>query len=78
VLYLEEDEKEEYKIESFKSTIIQAFPSKKLYKELYDKDKDEEGPWIHKAPESAEEVLDLMELLRSVQWADETEIPNVN
>jgi hypothetical protein len=77
-LFLEEDEKEEYKIEAFKSTILQSFPSKKLYEALYTEKKEEDGPWIHKAPESAEEVQDLMQILRSVQWANDEEVPSVN
>lgn len=46
-----------------------------MYEELYGKKDEEDGPWIHKVPESAEEIIDLMEILRGVHLADESEVP---
>lgn len=57
------------KLEQFKSTMLTAFPSQKNYKLLYGDD-DPENEIIDRAPETAEEELDLLEMLKGIKVND--------
>lgn len=72
LLFIEEDTKEEEKIEEFKSTVLQSFPSKKMYDNLYGSDDEER--WEEAIPETEDEYVDLLDLIKSVNWGNDEEI----
>jgi hypothetical protein len=80
LLFTEEEEKVTDKLEAFKATIIQAFPSRGLYKELYGKNDEEENggmeiiEMIPDTPEALEDIQDILSGLMGT-FVDDSQIP---
>lgn len=69
VLFNEEAEKEESKIEAFKSTLLQSFPTKDLYEKLFSK--DSEKKIIDTIPQTYEEQQEVQEFLKELGFGND-------
>jgi hypothetical protein len=62
---LEEQEREEGKIEAFKATILTAFPSRDMYKKLYLDEESEDLPEgiVEAAPDEYQDIRSIIDLI---------------
>lgn len=72
LIYIEERGAEDIKIEAFKAAVLNAFPSKELYKELYSTTKDEEV--VDVPLEEYTDIQDVMDILNGTFRGSEDEI----
>lgn len=66
LIFIEEQDKEDDRIEAYKSTMLTAFPGYEMWAKLYSQEEEEEG-LIEVIPEDYEDIRDIIDIINEVQ-----------